>query len=145
MLLLVPKSGRVFSAPCLPRYEVNQQLAVEAERRGDALAANVRWCLAAEAAPDSLAQVAALAAARRNAELALHQAVYAASRPPAGRRSAVTVRWRTLAEVAGMPVQTLHRRYAARPSKLAPERPPASTEELLALEAKGRGTRKRRP
>ena len=125
-------------------YEVNRRLAVEAERRGDALAANVRWCLAAEAAPDSLSQVAALASARRNAELALHQAVYAASRPPAGRRSAVAVRWRSLAEAAGMPVQTLHRRYAGRPSKLAPEKPPSSAEELLAMEMKGRGPRTRR-
>jgi hypothetical protein len=125
-------------------YEVNRRLAVEAERRGDGLAANVRWSLAAEAAPDSLSRVAALAAARRNAELALHQAVYAASRPPTGHRSAVAVRWRSLAEAAGMPVQTLHRRYAGRPSKLAPEKPPSSEAELLALEAEQRSTRKPR-
>jgi hypothetical protein len=126
-------------------YEVNRRLAVEAERRGDGLAANVRWSLAAEAAPDSLSRVAALAAARRNAELALHQAVYAASRPPTGHRSAVAVRWRSLAEAAGMPVQTLHRRYAGRPAKLGPDRPISASEAaLLASEVEGVRTRNRR-
>jgi hypothetical protein len=99
-------------------YEVNSRLAAEAERHGDGLAATVRWCLAAEAAPDALRRVAALAAARRNAELAFHQGVWAAATAGRTAREARGVPWRALAEAAGLPFQTLYRRYRARPAKL---------------------------
>lgn len=101
-------------------HRVNVELAQEAEARGDALAATVRWCLAAEAAGGGLERVEAMAAARRSAELALHQAVYEAAR--AGRTTTRGASWRALAEAAGMPFQTLYRRYRHAPERPAPRR-----------------------
>jgi hypothetical protein len=69
----------------------------------------VRWCLAVQGTHDSLEEVEALAAARRNAELAVHQAVYKAAR--SGRTLTHGSTWRAMAEAAGMPFQTLYRRY----------------------------------
>lgn len=99
-----------------PAYEVNARVAADAEAQGAALLAMVRWGIAAGAAPDDEARVAALAAARRDAELALHQAVHLAT---ARRRPTP---WRALAAAAGMPLQTFHRRYRGRPAVIPPAR-----------------------
>jgi hypothetical protein len=99
-------------------YEVNAKLAVAAERRSDALAATVRWCLAAEAAHSDTERVGALGAARRNAELALHQAAWAAR----SRDRDLRPSWRALAAAAGVPFQTFHRRYRHTPVRISPGR-----------------------
>jgi|SRR5688572_1849535 len=98
-------------------YAVEARLAVEAERRGDALAAVVRWGLAAHAAETDRERVAALGAALRSAELALHQAIHTAR----GRKWPDQLSWRALARAAGMPVATLNRRYRRKPARTAPE------------------------
>lgn len=116
-------------------YEVQARLAAEAGRRGDALAATIRWCLAADAAGTDMERVRALGAALRGADLALHQAVYAARDPDWRRRDRLTLpgeqyeppSWRALASAAGVPVSTLNRRYRRRPARTAPE--PVALEE----------------
>lgn len=97
-------------------HEVNAKLATEAERRGDALAATVRWCLAAEASRNDMQRVRALGAAWRNAELALHQAVHEAR----SRDRALRPTWRALAAAAAVPFQTFHRRYRGEPVRTPP-------------------------
>ena len=98
------------------RHEVEAALAVQAENRGDALAATVRWCLAAAAAHGDMARVRALGAARRNVELAMHQAVHEARNREHGPKPG----WRALASAAGVPFQTFHRRYRPAPVRTAP-------------------------
>jgi hypothetical protein len=75
-------------------YQVDRKLAGAAARRGDALTAMVRAGLAAAATEDRLERIEALALARRQAEVALHQAVYAANggrpRLPWRRRALMT-------------------------------------------------------
>lgn len=73
----------------------------------------VRWGPAAQTAGDLLERLGALAAARRQAELAFHQAVWAAvsARPKPHT-------WRETAPLTGMPSQTLYRRYRHRPERL---------------------------
>lgn len=60
-------------------YEVDHRLAEAAARRGDAITAMVRAGLAATATDDRVKRIEVLALARRQAEVALHQAVYAAN------------------------------------------------------------------
>lgn len=98
-------------------YEVEARLAVEAEKRGDALAAVVRWGLAAHAAGTDIERVAAAGAVIRNAELALHQAVYKART----RDRRYPVSWRALASASRVPAATLNRRYRRKPTRKAPE------------------------
>lgn len=111
------------------RHEVEVALAVQAEGRGDALAATVRWCLAAEAARGDTERLRALGAARRSVELAMHQAVYDARNREHGRRPG----WRALASAAGVPLQTFHHRYRAAPSRSAPARVEVSTSDVAGL------------
>ena len=54
---------------------MERDTALLAEQAGEATNAMVRWGLAAQAAGDVLERLQALAAARRQAELAFHQAV----------------------------------------------------------------------
>lgn len=109
--------------------EVNAKLAADAEKRGDALAATVRWCLAAQAAPSDVGRVGALGAARRNAELALHQAVHAAR----SRKRLLRPSWRALASAAGVPFQTFHRRYRGRPARTRPGSVAVDTGDVARL------------
>ena len=60
------------------RYEMERQTALLAENAGEAINAMVRWGLAAQATNDELEQLEALVAARHQAELAFHQAVWSA-------------------------------------------------------------------
>lgn len=100
-----------------PGYEVEARLAAAAEKRGDALAAVVRWGLAAHAADTDMKRVAAIGAVIRDAELALHQAVHTArTRDPQYPPS-----WRALASAAGVPVATLNRRYRRKPPRPEPK------------------------
>jgi hypothetical protein len=107
-------------------YQVDRKLAVTAARRGDALTAMIRAGLAATATNDRLERIEALALARQQAEVALHQAVYAAN----GGRPRLP--WRQLAGPTGVPWETLYRRYHKRPKKMPPPTPP-STDEIARL------------
>lgn len=84
-----------------------------AEEAGVAVNAMVRWGLAAQASGDVLERLEALAAARRQAELAFHQAIWAAV--TAGPKPHT---WRRIAPLTGIPWQTLYRRYRERPERL---------------------------
>lgn len=103
-------------------YQVDRKLAETAARRGDALTAMVRAGLAAAATDDRLERIEALALARRQAEVALHQALYAAN----GGRPRLP--WRQLAGPTGLPWETLYRRYHTRPKKMPPPSLPSSDE-----------------
>ena len=103
-------------------YQVDRKLADTAARRGDALTAMVRAGLAAAATDDRLKRIEALALARRQAEVALHQALYAAN----GGRPRIS--WRQLARPTGLPWETLYRRYHKRPKKMPPPAPPSGDE-----------------
>ncbi len=92
-------------------------MAARAERCGDALAAMVRWGLAAYAANDYERRIAALVKARAAAELAFHQELYLANAAQARRFT-----WRELTSLTGIPWETLYRRYHHRPVKLPPGR-----------------------
>jgi hypothetical protein len=94
------------------RYEVDRRLAEIAARRGDAISAMVRAGLAAAATSDRVERIEVLALAGRQAEVALHQAVYAAN----GGRPRLP--WRQLAGPTGVPWETLYRRYHKRPKKM---------------------------
>ncbi|MGH9090068.1 MAG: hypothetical protein ACRDZR_01605 [Acidimicrobiales bacterium] len=107
-------------------YEVDRALASQLAQRGDAASAMVRAGLAAIAADDAVERIEALSFARRQADLALHQAVYAANGGSQG------LSWRALAGSAGMPWETLYRRYHRRPEKVPPPRPP-DTDEIARL------------
>jgi hypothetical protein len=103
-------------------YRVDRELAETAARRGDALTAMVRAGFAAAATDDRVERIAALALARQQAEVALHQAVYAAN----GGRPRLP--WRQLARPTGVPWETLYRRYHKRPKKMPPPAPPSGDE-----------------
>lgn len=94
-------------------------------RAGYAAASCVRWTLASQTAPDPLARVAALANAREQAEVALHQAIWDAL----GQRET----WRSVAPAAGMPWQTLYRRYRQPPASCRPRRPELTFEVVADL------------
>jgi hypothetical protein len=127
-----------------PAYEVNRTLALEAERRGDALGATVRWCLAAHAAGSRLERVGALAGALRSADLALHQGVFAALWEEREdeeaeewwympRHNRDRPSWRELAEATGIPSSTLNRRYRGKPPPGCPRtrwRPRAASSRV---------------
>jgi hypothetical protein len=103
-------------------YEVDRRLAEIAARRGDAVSAMVRAGLAAAATSDRVERIEVLALARRQAEVALHQAVYAAN----GGRPRLP--WRQLAGPTGVPWETLYRRYHKRPKKMPPPAAPSGDE-----------------
>jgi hypothetical protein len=94
------------------RYVMEQQTALLAEEAGEAVNAMVRWGLAAQATGKPLERLEALASARRQAELAFHQAIWAAvwARPKGHP-------WREIAPLTGMPWQTLYRRYRRPPER----------------------------
>jgi hypothetical protein len=99
--------------PVTSHFAIERQTALWAENAGAAANAMVRWGLAAQATDDELERLEALVAARRQAELAFHQAVWAAvSNGPKPRT------WREIAPLTGMPWQTLYRRYRHRPERL---------------------------
>lgn len=100
-------------APVTSGFAMERQTALLAEEAGEAVNAMVRWGLAAQATRDRLQRLEALAAARRQAELAFHQAVWAAT---SARPKPHT--WRQIAPLTGMPWQTLYRRYRHRPDRL---------------------------
>jgi len=108
-------------------YQVDRELAETAARRGDALTAMVRAGLAAASTDDRVKRIEALALAREQAEVAFHQAVYAAN----GGRPRLP--WRQLAGPTGLPWETLYRRYHERPKKMPPPAPLSSDDiaELL--------------
>jgi hypothetical protein len=68
-------------------FEVERQTALLAEDAGEAVIAMVRWGRAADAATDLHERIEAVAAARRCAERALHEAVW---RARCGRAPSVT-------------------------------------------------------
>ena len=103
-------------------YQVDRKLAETAARRGDALTAMVRAGLAAAATDDRIKCIEVLSLARQQAEVALHQAVYAAN----GGRPRLP--WRQLAGPTGLPWETLYRRYHKRPKKMPPAAPPSSDD-----------------
>jgi hypothetical protein len=94
-------------------FEMERQTALLAEEAGEAVNAMVRWGLAAQATNDELEQIEAVAAARCQAEIALHQAVWGAVWARPKRHP-----WREIAPLTGMPWQTLYRRYRHRPERL---------------------------
>lgn len=91
-------------------YQVDLKLAETAARRGQAGADHRRQ------------RIEALALASQQAEMALHQAVYAAN----GGRPRLP--WRQLAGPTGLPWETLYRRYHKRPKKMPPPAPPSGDE-----------------
>ena len=93
-------------------FAMERQTALLAEEAGQAVNAMVRWGLAAQSSRDVLERLEALAAARRQAELAFHQAVWAAI--SAGPKPHT---WRAIAPLTGMPWQTLYRRYREPPDR----------------------------
>lgn len=94
-------------------FAMERETALLAEEAGVAVNAMVRWGLAAQVSGDALERLEALAAARRQAEMAFHQAVWAAiSKRPK------PYTWRAIAPLTGMPWQTLYRRYRHRPARL---------------------------
>lgn len=100
-------------APMKKVFEMERQTALLAEDAGEAINAMVRWGLAAQATDDKLERLEVLVAARRQAELAFHQAVWAAVWARPKRHS-----WREIAPLTGIPWQTLYRRYRHRPERL---------------------------
>lgn len=92
---------------------MERQTALLAEDAGEAINAMVRWGLAAQATDDKLERLEVLVAAHRQAELAFHQAVWAAVWARPKRHS-----WREIAPLTGMPWKTLYRRYRHRPERL---------------------------
>ncbi len=95
------------------QFVTERDTAVLAEQAGEATNAMVRWGLAAQAASDVPERLQALAAARRQAELALHQAVWSAVWARPHRHP-----WREIAPLVGIPWQTLYRRYRQPPERL---------------------------
>ena len=95
------------------QFAMERQAALLAEDAGEAAIAMVRWGRAAETATDVRERIEAIAAARRCAELALHQVVWGAvwARP-------VRHPWREIALFTGIPWQTLYRRYRQPPERL---------------------------
>ncbi|HZT66882.1 MAG TPA: hypothetical protein VFA11_13925 [Acidimicrobiales bacterium] len=82
-------------------------------REGRALEAAIAWGQAARWAPHRAAQIEALSGLLRNAELALHQAVWEANQDGAS--------WRMLGHYTDLSWQTLHRRYHTPPMRMRPE------------------------
>jgi hypothetical protein len=95
------------------QFVTERDTALLAEEAGEATNAMVRWGLAAQAASDVLERLQALAAARRQAELAFHQAVWSAVWARPHRHP-----WREIAPLVGIPWQTLYRRYRQPPERL---------------------------
>ncbi len=91
---------------------MERQIALLAQEAGEAVNAMVRWGLAAQATGDPLERLEALAAARRQAELAFHQAIWAAVWARQNRHP-----WREIAPLTGIPWQTLYRRYRNPPER----------------------------
>ena len=85
---------------------MERETALLFEQAGEATNAMVRWGLAAQAASDVPERLQALAAARRQAELAFHLAVWSAVWARPHRHP-----WREIAPLVGIPWQTLYRRY----------------------------------
>lgn len=95
---------------------MERQTALLAQEAGEAVNSMIRWGLAAQASGDPLERLEALAAARHQAELAFHQAIWAAVWARPKRHP-----WREIAPLTGIPWQTLYRRY-----RLPPERWPGT-------------------
>lgn len=92
---------------------MQRETALLAEQAGEATNAMVRWGLAAQAAVELPERLEALAAARRQAELAFHQTVWSAVWARPHRHP-----WREIAPLVGVPWQTLYRRYRQPPERL---------------------------
>jgi hypothetical protein len=96
-------------------YLSASQAARALQRDGRALEAALAWGKAARFAPYRDAEIEFLSALLRNAELALHQAIYRANQDGCS--------WRLLGRWTDMSWQTLHRRYRHRPLGLASQLP----------------------
>ncbi|MHB8289223.1 MAG: hypothetical protein ACYDEY_08310 [Acidimicrobiales bacterium] len=92
---------------------MERDTALLAEQAGEATNAMVRWGLAAQAASDALERLQALVAARRQAELAIHQAVWSPLWARPGRHP-----WREIAPMVDIPWQRLYPRYRESPELL---------------------------
>jgi hypothetical protein len=95
------------------RYETQRSYAAQAERSGDPLTAAAHVVLAAQAAPDHPAHLAAVGELQRLAEMALARAVREAHR--AGYS------WREIGAATRLAWQSLHRRYGARTRRASTE------------------------
>ena len=95
------------------RYESKVRDAELQSQDGRALEAAIAWGQAARWAPHRAAQIEALSGLLRNAELALHQAVWEANQDGAS--------WRMLGHYTDLSWQTLHRRYRRPPVRMRPE------------------------
>jgi hypothetical protein len=111
-------------------------LAEEFEAEGRAIEAALVRGQAARLAPHRAALIESLCAMRRDAELALHQAIFEANQDGCS--------WRLLAKFTDMSWQTLHRRYRAHPARM---RPPPEGDFWLRQRRAGIGMTKpaRRP
>lgn len=107
---------------------MERQTALLAQEAGEAMNAMVRWGLAAQATGDPLERLEALAAARRQAELAFHQAIWAAVWSRQKRHP-----WREIAPLTGMPWQTLYRRYREPPERFPRDRGHLGEQTLTQL------------
>lgn len=87
-------------------------LAEEFEAQGRAVEGALVRGQAARLAPHRAALIESLCAMQRDAELALHQAIYEANQDGCS--------WRLLAKYTDMSWQTLHRRYRGRPARMRP-------------------------
>lgn len=92
-------------------YLSRSDAAAAFQREGKALEAALAWGQAAKVANRGEA-IEALSALLRNAELALHQAIYEANQDGCS--------WRLLGRWTDMSWQTLHRRYRGRPARMRP-------------------------
>jgi hypothetical protein len=93
-------------------YLSRSGLAEELEDEGRAVEAALVRGQAARLAPHRAALIESLCAMRRDAELALHQAIYEANQDGCS--------WRLVAKFTDMSWQTLHRRYRGRPTRMRP-------------------------
>jgi hypothetical protein len=99
-------------------------------REGRALEAAIAWAQAARWAPHRAAQIEALSGLLRDAELALHQAVWEANQDGAS--------WRMLGHYTDLSWQTLHRRYRPPPMRMRPDPEDAAWRKERAERRRGR-------
>lgn len=99
-----------------PRYLSESAKAAGFLDEGRALEAAVAWGRAVKAAPNRATALELLCAMRSSVDLAFHQAIYEAREDGCS--------WRMLGHYTDMSWQTLHRRYRAKPVRMAPPQKP---------------------
>ena len=112
-------------------YLSRTSLAEEFEAEGRSVEGALVRGQAARLAPHRAALIESLCAMRRDAELALHQAIYEANQDGCS--------WRLLAKYTDMSWQTLHRRYRGRPIRM---RPPPERDTWLHRQRESAGMTK---